>query len=523
MKRTQIKSALNNMVNKKCHIKYGKKTKEKRTWVSSINEVTHNYFVLKKIEPELGLEKFRPGEIFYFIIEGTDNNYSWKAKLIKVKLTLKQDIYQFNLPKNIIKKNTSVETENEIEDIKVLLKYREEKVKTHFAGIKKNKIFLKNNKKLKNLNDQYNFLIFFKDGNVKGKATLKKIDSSYCLDNLRLTKQNKKSFVEFLKFVRIHNENKNVVKSSKNKDKTVKNKQKSRKEKRDIQKNSNLYSMVEKIKELPTLSNVVIELNKVLKNDKTSAKKIAGILKKDYALSSKILTLINSAYYSLRRKVQNIQDAISYLGNEKIKEVATTVTVFKNLEYENEHFSLKKLWLHSVAVAEYSKLCASFSKKVEPEDAYTAGLLHDLGKIFLLKYLPEKINKVIMHSKKNNLKMYDSEYDILNYDHNMIGQWLTKIWKFPDYIINTCKYHNVSFNKRKKEVPQYLQIINHVSIANKIVNKKFESYSGSYGEYEIDIKEVNYTNIPLKKALQFKTDVISKIEKAESVLDVIRE
>lgn len=284
-----------------------------------------------------------------------------------------------------------------------------------------------------------------------------------------------------------------------------------------------LSSIMSKIQELPTLPDVSMQLLKLLNESSTSTQSLSRIIERDPALATKILKFINSAYFSLSRKITNVQQAVAYLGFHHLSQLVISVTIFNRMEFSNGVFSMENFWIHSIFVAEYSKILATISKKVTPEDAYTAGLLHDIGKMFMIKYLTPNMEEVITNAHTNNTFLYDEEYAKIKVDHNMIGEWLAKNWKLPQYVCDVCHYHNMPFEKRKVVTLADHNIVHCISLANNLMNIKFKGYSGSYGEYTVEKAELDALGVKVADLMQYEAGMEAKLQSAREMLHIIKE
>ena len=141
---------------------------------------------------------------------------------------------------------------------------------------------------------------------------------------------------------------------------------------------------IETVKELPTLPVVANKVNALLYDPKSAAGDLAKIIENDQSLTAKILTLVNSAYYGLSQRVTNITQAIALLGYKNISHMVMTLSVFETLK-SSKHgsFDREDFWLHSISTATMSVKIAELCMYSSPEDTFTGGLLHDLGKVFM--------------------------------------------------------------------------------------------------------------------------------------------
>ena len=197
-----------------------------------------------------------------------------------------------------------------------------------------------------------------------------------------------------------------------------------------------MKEVVAKIDDLPTLPSVVTKLMEMSEDSKSSAEDIAKVITLDPALTAKILKIANSAYYGFRQRASSLDGAIVTLGLKVVKSLALNVSVieaFSSTGVKGE-FDKKKFWEHSIGCAVISKLLAKRAgySYVELEEAFTAGLLHDIGKIILDRYLHDEFGSVVRMAMDENIAVIEAEEKILGIDHTEVGHWLAFMWKLPE-------------------------------------------------------------------------------------------
>ena len=195
---------------------------------------------------------------------------------------------------------------------------------------------------------------------------------------------------------------------------------------------------------LPTLPTTTAKLLEYADNPKISSRDIALFIEKDQVLAARLLKLANSAYYGFSRKVATIPHAVSLLGLNTVKELAlgfSVIETFGQLTDTNIHPT--HFWEHALAVGVASK---TLSKNCKPElehEAFVAGLLHDLGKLVLIKYFLADFEQLVseLKLKPNEQPDYISELDVLGTTHGEIGAWLLGRWNLPQLHIEAINLH----------------------------------------------------------------------------------
>jgi len=242
-----------------------------------------------------------------------------------------------------------------------------------------------------------------------------------------------------------------------------------------------LKALVSDIKELPTLPQVAVTLMDLLDDPNTGAPQINRVMARDPALASKILRLVNSAYYGLSNKVSSLNQAIVILGFKTVKSVALSASVmglFKGPS-ENRRFDRALFWKHSIACACVARLVARKQKGLDPETAFSAGLLHDIGKLVLDHYVPGDVEAIVESARKKQASFLAAEKEILSTDHAEVGRWVAEKWGLPKELVGAIAYHHDLASASDKTIVAVIQF------ADFLARLKGIAASGSYETPEI--------------------------------------
>jgi len=204
-----------------------------------------------------------------------------------------------------------------------------------------------------------------------------------------------------------------------------------------------IKAIIDDIVDIPTLPTVVSEILGLVDDPDSSTQDISNIIVKDPSLTSKVLKIVNSAAYGFVKEISTINHALTILGYKNIKSIVLGVTVFGMFNHNSSaDFDREAFWKHNLAVASATRIIAKKLKYKDTEEAFTAGLMHDIGKIVIDEFMPKIFKKVINLVKEKNIWIYEAEREILSSDHSIIGGYLANKWNLPEVLYQAIRYHH---------------------------------------------------------------------------------
>lgn len=196
---------------------------------------------------------------------------------------------------------------------------------------------------------------------------------------------------------------------------------------------------------LPSLPSLYSQILAELQAQDPSPQKVGHIVARDVAMTAKILQLVNSAFFGLFKEVRHPVEAVRYLGIETIKALVLSFHLFEQLQPAPlEGFSGQKLWEHSFEAAKAAKRIA-WSETHDPatsDSAFTAGLLHDTGRLVLATSLPEQYGLLLHKARENKKPLWQAELGALGASHAEVGAYLMGIWGLPQDIVEATAFHH---------------------------------------------------------------------------------
>ncbi len=201
---------------------------------------------------------------------------------------------------------------------------------------------------------------------------------------------------------------------------------------------------IQNILQLVPFPAVAMEVIKLVENPKTSASKLGEVISRDQALAAKVLKVANSPFYGFPKQISTINFAIVVLGFETLKEIVLSVSLASSLANKlGKDFEIEKFWQHSLLVGIIAKhLAKDMGYRVSGE-AFTAGLLHDIGILVIAQYFRKEFQQIVQIGKRGEFSFEQIERRFLdNSTHYEIGSWLAEKWNFPDQLVEAIAFHH---------------------------------------------------------------------------------
>ena len=256
---------------------------------------------------------------------------------------------------------------------------------------------------------------------------------------------------------------------------------------------STLLEEAERTK-LPSLPHVLIKLLKVCHKDTTSFDTLVEIIHKDAILLAKVLSVANSPIYVKPDDLNSLKQILMSLGQDMIKSIAITAAVqqfFSSYSKEKSRF-LKYYWEHTLYTAIVAKSLATLTSYKDPEEAYQAGLLHDIGKLIFENHSKQEYSALVNTNTPVD-ELLKSEQEKYSVTHDEIGAQLLEIWGLPDVISEAIKYHHAS-NMDVVEAHQLVKIINLSSYVTANYNLNSDELN-NYSKVLFDLPETALLDI----------------------------
>lgn len=241
---------------------------------------------------------------------------------------------------------------------------------------------------------------------------------------------------------------------------------------RELLHNPALRGLLSQMQALPSIPAVYGELIATLRSGDPSPQAVGRMMAQDMGMTAKVLQLVNSAYFGMRREIANPVDAVVYLGMDTVRALVFTASAFSRFQLRGRSsFSIENLQQHSLAVGTLArKIALSMGLPAATVDhVFVGGLLHDIGQLVLVCHYPEKYEEILRRVRQNSVPICDAECAIFGSSHAEIGAYLLWLWGLPDPVAEILALHH-----RPSRDADASPAVAAVHLANALVNQERE-------------------------------------------------
>ena len=227
---------------------------------------------------------------------------------------------------------------------------------------------------------------------------------------------------------------------------------------------------------LPSLGSINQELQQLLLTEQNYAAQIAEIIQRDPSLTSRLLQLVNSIYYSQSTPVNNIEEAVFYLGIRQIRQLAMITPIIEDFQRLTRQcdFPWSNFWQHCIGTAILTREVIASVQLASNESDYVAGLMHDVGKIVMAWTFPDHFTAIHRQATQARQDLPEIETEILGMDHAELGALYLERYKLPELIVKVARFHH-----HPEKTDQYAPTIAAVQLADLLLRSEKIGYSGN--------------------------------------------
>ncbi|HEY6229178.1 MAG TPA: response regulator, partial [Verrucomicrobiae bacterium] len=206
-----------------------------------------------------------------------------------------------------------------------------------------------------------------------------------------------------------------------------------------------LKELIAKMETLPSMPELFHRITQKLRDEKCSLDDVGELIATDIAMTAKLLKLVNSAFFGLRRQISNPQEAVTFLGLDTIKALTLAVNAFDSFEDKAPGpWSIEQLWQHSMQIGNWCKNIARFEEysDAEVDDCFISGMLHDVGKLALSSNLSKEYRECLKIAEAEKIPLQAAEEKVFGANHADVGGYLLSLWGLPARVVDAIAFHH---------------------------------------------------------------------------------
>lgn len=275
--------------------------------------------------------------------------------------------------------------------------------------------------------------------------------------------------------------------------------------------------LVEKVNSLPSLPQAYHKCCHLLEQEVTDSAALAKVVSTDPGMTMAVLRLVNSAFYSLPRKIERLDHAISIIGQDKFRDLILTASVVEAMSrLAGGEINMEAFWRHSVLTGLLARRIGLYCYLPNSERLHIAGLLHDVGQLIYFNLLGTKALKICELVSKLGIEPHIAERKVLGFTSHQISGALCRAWNLPDWLTETVENHHKPSNSERFE-----QEASVIGLANNIAGQHFPGIT-SLGSFNAMVK-VQHEIEEVHTGLNLSSDEIEMateeaLEQLDSVL-----
>jgi len=280
--------------------------------------------------------------------------------------------------------------------------------------------------------------------------------------------------------------------------------------------NLSIEEIVAKTTDLPTLPAAALAVMRETDSASSNAQSVARNLSHDQALTARVLRLANSAFYGLSRRVQDPQEAVVILGMRTVKSLAMIASTYPILTKPLLGYEIgaDALWRHSFATGLGAQMIATKTRQSNPDTSFTAGLLHNIGKLTLSVWLENRLGGMTQIAYRAGVGFDQIEKQLLGFDHADVGAHLAESWNLPAPLVESIRFHH-----HPSESAEYQDIADCVHIADHLAMSLGIGLSGEGHCYSFDEGAMDRLKITPELFEEFKVPFKQIFDQQQSIFE----
>lgn len=277
--------------------------------------------------------------------------------------------------------------------------------------------------------------------------------------------------------------------------------------------NSKAERLVQSMTKLSTLPTVYIKINKLVNDPDSRASQVAEVIASDQSITAQILRLVNSAMFGLPGRVDNVGRAVTTVGFKQTRDLVLATSVMDKFSSSNEFVDMESFWKHGLGTAMFARSLALQCREVNAEAFFTAGLLHDLGRLVIFENRKGlALEELAKNMSSGNQLLYKLEKQVLGFTHSDVAEVLLHNWNLPQMIQEAVTYHH-----HPRSATQFKKATAIIHIADILAHALELGNSADKYIPEINEKAWQELALPISSITVVADEVLSHFEETVSI------
>lgn len=283
-------------------------------------------------------------------------------------------------------------------------------------------------------------------------------------------------------------------------------------------------TIMKTFKVLPTVPIAASRAIQLLNESDVDMGEVADILLSDQVMAARVIRIVNSPLYKLLQEIDSVRQALIYLGPQRVFEIILTSCFLELTDSQSRSpLNMQHCWEHAFGVGLVAKKLASFSDTIPQDQAYIAGILHDIGEVILSQQRRDEFTRVLVLAREQEIDLHQAEMGVFGTSHAEVGGLLAEQWRFPEVYIDVIRHHH------DKDTDSMSPLTHLIYIADKICLNvgfccKYESAEQREGEvYGVDMFELEQQLVGLgvKRLSDFRSSLAELVQQVKQAVGSI--
>lgn len=292
----------------------------------------------------------------------------------------------------------------------------------------------------------------------------------------------------------------------------------------DFDSNAVAQNIMKTFKVLPTVPAAASRAIQLLNEPEVDMGQVADVLLSDQVMAARIIRIVNSPLYKLLQEIDSVRKALVYLGPQRVFEIILTSCFLELTDSKSRTpLNMQHCWEHAFGVGLIARKLASYSSTLPGDQAYVAGILHDIGEVILSQQRRDEFTRVLVLSRERDMSLYQAEIEVFGTSHAEVGGLLAEQWRFPEVFIDVIRHHHDQSTDAMTPLTHLIHIADQICL-NVGFCCKYDSPEQREGQvYGLDMLDIErqLDRIGIKQISDFRASLNEMVEQVKQTVESI--